>query len=125
MIDVVADAELQADQLRDAGAGPQVGREAMGLGALEQVAIEPFALAEAELGRAARTGLGRQTFRPPLFVAGAPAANGTAIDADTLGDLNRCESLLQQGEGSLAALGQGRGASVRSHGYLPHGNIGH
>jgi hypothetical protein len=25
----------------------------------------------------------------------------------------------------LAALGQGRGASVRSHGYLPHGNIGH
>ena len=93
---VVADAELLLDDRGDAGAGPDLASEAVGLRPVPEELRDQPLLGVGQLGRAARPGPGEQGLGAAVAGACQPAADGLLADAQRLGDVPLIPALLLQ-----------------------------
>jgi hypothetical protein len=122
---VVADPTRPPDHLGDAGQGPQVGVEPVGLRPLQQGAFHPLPVAVRQSGGAPPAARAGQPLAAALAPAGVPAAGGLPRDPKAAGDLGSGVSLLEQAGGLQAALSGGlgiQGAGGRRWGW---GALGH
>src|SRR5512135_2735198 len=83
---VELDAELLADQLRQARPSPQVGREPVLRRLVGQPSSDDLLLGSRQLGWPARCRAGVQTWPTLLPVCGDPPPDGPGVDAEELGD---------------------------------------
>ena len=103
MIGMIADLELVLDQLRDAAARPDVTTKAKGFRPFAQQGYQLRALGRAQQGF--RAGRWVVTQRLDAMQSGTlqPLADGALGDAQGLGDLLLCPTLLGQFPGTAAA----------------------
>ena len=95
---VVADAELLLDDLGDAGAGPDLAAEAVGLRPVpEELRDQPLLLRQSVGGRGPGRG-GNEGPRDRLVGGGEPPADGWFGDAQSLGDVPLRPALLLQAQ---------------------------
>lgn len=86
-VDVVGDAAEAADELADAGAGPQVRAEAAGAGALQQTLAQLELLSGRKLAGASRRRLGTQGGFASLPIGLPPSADAGGGGPNNVGDL--------------------------------------
>lgn len=96
MIDVVLNIVRTVDHFVHARTGPQVGREPVGLGSFEQLTPQAIALPFRQLVGTTRLRLGSQSRLAFPLIRASPSADAAGIDAQTLGDLARRSTRLQQ-----------------------------
>jgi hypothetical protein len=87
MVLVVADAELLLDDAGDAGAGPDLTAEAVGLRAVPEEFGDRSHLVRRETGPLTRGGSRPQRLGAAVAGAGQPAADGLLGDIEGLGDI--------------------------------------
>ena len=113
---VIRHAIALLDELGDAAAGPQVGREAVNPGAFEQLPHEPSLLLAAEPGRGAGGGLGVEARLAASAIGVAPASHAERCGPDASGHIGDGMTLLEQCDGSPPPTLQFPGGSFGSHG---------
>ena len=96
MMDMVLDPKFFSDQIADPGASPQVCRIPRTLGSLEKALLELALLANGQLGRTAGRRSSLYPAVPLLEKTRLPAAHGSAVGLDLLGDFYGSESFLKQ-----------------------------
>jgi hypothetical protein len=116
VVDVVNDPEPAFDHFTDAGAGPEGGGESVGLGTLEQIALQLFLSGGRQLCGPAEVGFRFQALEAVLAVSGFPKADGAAVDAQLASDINGALPLLEQFDGLVAAFLKLIGFSGWAHG---------
>jgi hypothetical protein len=95
------------DDFCDAAKGPQVGVEAVGLGALQQRLLDSVQLRWGQLGRAAGRANAGKAVGAVGLPALVPAADGLAGDAQGAGHLGLVDALLEELGGVQAAALKG------------------
>src|SRR5262249_37289973 len=113
VIGIVGDAEMPADQLSDAGGGPEVVRPAVGLGPLFQQAFHRSELAVGEAWRRAGVRPGRQA-TGTMFVGRQPAVERRAVDAENARNVRGSLALAVQLHGTAATAFEFSSGSKRS-----------
>src|ERR1700730_15307374 len=127
VIDVIANAKAALDVLSHAETGPKIGRESGCLRALEQLLLQPLALAGGEFKRPFA---GRNRFQScpaAQLEVMLPAAHAARIDIQTARDLSLSKPLFQQPNSMLALPLQLLWTALRPDKSPPHNNhsIGH
>ena len=115
MTRMVADAPLPLDHVRDPIERPEIGGVASGQRTLQECPHEARALAQRQLGWAARNRLGSKAWKPCPLVGVVPAHDRTVRTAQLLGNRRRRQAPLSQLDGASATPLQLAGAARRSH----------
>src|SRR5581483_6049039 len=97
---VVAGAELLLEHLCDAGAGPDLTAEAIGLGPVPEELGDQGLLRSGELGRCPWAGASAQGLGPAFAGAGEPTADAHLGNAQGLGGVALGPAVLREGQGS-------------------------
>ena len=118
MIDVVANPEAAVNQLRHAGAGPQVAGKSQGLRAAQQGTLQLPLLRGLEPRGTPGGRPGLQTPGIPPPKAGLPAPHAAAVDAQLTGHVDGRIPLAQQFQGAETTPLQFAGTPGRSHAHL-------
>lgn len=116
MVDVVDDPELAFDHFTDAGTGPEGSGESVGLGALEETALQLFLAGGRQFGGTAEVGFRFQALESVLAVGGVPKTDGAAVDAQLAGDVNGTLPFFEKFDGLVAAFLKLIGLSGWAHG---------
>jgi hypothetical protein len=116
VVDVVGDTELFFDNVADAGTGPQGGGEPVGLGTLEEAALQLLLAGGRKFWGAAKVGFGFQALKAILAIGRVPKTDGAAVDAQALGDINGTFPLPEKLNGLMTAFLKLVGLSGWAHG---------
>jgi hypothetical protein len=111
---VEADAEVPLDEGGDTVGGPQLSLPTVGLGPLQEQALQFGKLLPVEEWGPAGVGLGGQGLGP-LSVELQPGVNGGAAAAEEVGDVVGRLPLLDEFDGPSAAVFEFLGSTDRSH----------
>lgn len=115
VIAVIADAEALADQLRDAGGGPNFGPIAVGHRALQQQLDQALPLADAQLERTARREPHAQRQAPALVARITPSHHRDRCTAQQAADLVERPAFIQEPQRAMPSCLENRRPTLRSH----------